>query len=195
MSLFFACTKNEEVVPQFTLKTSDLLDDVDYQIYSLGITDPQANTKQPVVLQTSSKGKSISEEIGSDSYVKLLKSEIPDLDATVFTDFKTKNASTVNFDNKFSMSSKTVKLIGQEELNFVFSVSDINGSWENFYKTYPNSNGYINFSRIGYNTTKTQAVLEIGNFYASLGADGAIVFLQKKNAVWKIVKIQMTWVS
>lgn len=195
MSLFFACSKNEEVETQFTLKTSDMIDDLDYQIYSLVLTKTQTSSKQIVVFQTSSKGMSITEEIGSDTYVNLFKSEIPDLDVSVFADFRTKNVSTVNFDNKFSVSSKTVKLIGEEELRFIFSVSDVNSGWEKFYKTHPNSNGYINFSRIGYNTAKTQAILEIGNFYASLGADGAIIFLQKENAVWKIVKTQMTWIS
>lgn len=195
MSLFFACSKHQEEETHFILKTSDLLDDVDYQIYSTVLTETQANSKQLIVFQTSSKGMSISEEIGSDSYVKFFKSEIPDLDLTVFTDYNRINANAVNFDNKFTVNSKTVKLIGEEELNFIFSIGDINGSWEQFYKKYPNSNGYIRFSRIGYNTDKTWAFLEIGNFYASLGAEGAIVILKKENAAWKIAKIQMTWIS
>lgn len=195
MLLFHACSKNEEEEIQFTLKTSDVLEDVDYQIYSTVLTEPQTNSKQLIVFQTSSKGMSISEEIGSNSYVKFLKSEIPDLDLAVFTDYNRINANAVNFDNKFTVNSKTVKLVGEEELNFIFSGSDVNGGWEKFYKKYPNSNGYTRFSRIGYNTDKTCAVLEIGNFYASLGAGGAIVFLKKENALWKIVKIQMTWVS
>lgn len=195
--LFFACSKNEkeEEEIQFTLKTSDVIDDVDYQIYSLVLTETQAESKQPIVFQTSSKGMSISEDIGSDSYVNFLKSEIPNLDLTVFTNYRRINASTVNFENKFIVNSKTVKLLGEEELNFIFSVPDVNGGWEKFYTKYPSSNGYTRFSRIGYNTDKTMAVLEIGNFYASLGAEGAIVILKKENAAWKIVKIQMTWVS
>lgn len=195
MFLFFACSKNEEAEIQFTLKTSDVLDDVDYQIYSTVLTETQANSKQLIVFQTSSKGMSISEEIGSDSYVKFFKSEIPDLDLTVFTDYNRINANAVNFDNKFTVNSKTVKLVGEEELNYIFSVPDINGGWEQFYKKYPNSNGYTRFSRIGYNTDKTWAFLEIGNFYASLGAGGAIVILIKENTTWKIVKIQPTWIS
>jgi len=195
MFLFFACSKNGEEEIQFTLKTSDVLEDVDYQIYSTVLTETQTNSKQLIVFQTSSKGMSISEEIGSDGYAKFLKSEIPDLDLTVFTDYNRINANAVNFDNKFTVNSKTVKLLGQEELNFIFSVPDVNGGWEKFYTKYPNSNGYTRFSRIGYNTDKTWAVLEIGNFYASLGAGGAIVILKKENTAWKIVKIQPTWIS
>jgi hypothetical protein len=195
MFLFFACSKNGDEEIQFTLKTSDVLEDVDYQIYSTVLTEMQTNSKQLIVFQTSSKGMSISEEIGSDGYAKFLKSEIPDLDLTVFTDYNRINANAVNFDNKFTVNSKTVKLLGQEELNFIFSVPDINGGWEKFYKKYPNSNGYTRFSRIGYNTDKTWAILEIGNFYASLGAGGAIVILKKDNTAWKIVKIQPTWIS
>lgn len=195
MFLFFACSKNGDEEIQFTLKTSDVLEDVDYQIYSTVLTETQTNSKQLIVFQTSSKGMSISEEIGSDGYAKFLKSEIPDLDLTVFTDYNRINANAVNFDNKFTVNSKTVKLLGQEELNFIFSVPDVNGGWEKFYKKYPNSNGYTRFSRIGYNTDKTWAILEIGNFYASLGAGGAIVILKKDNTAWKIVKIQPTWIS
>lgn len=195
--LFFACSKNEENKEevQFALKATDVLDDLDYQIYSLVLTETQTNSKQIVVFQTSSKGMSISEEIGSDTYVNFLKSEISDLDVSVFSDFRTKNATTVNFDNKFMVNSKTVKLIGEEELKSIFSAQDVNGGWKNFYTKYPDSHGHISFSRIGYNTTQTEAVLEIGNFYASLGAEGAIVILKKENSIWKIIKIQATWVS
>lgn len=193
--LFFACSKDKEEETQFTLKTSDVLDDVDYQIYSTVLTGMQIDSKLPIIFQTSSKGMSISEETGSDSYVKFLKSEIPDLDLTVFTDYNRINTNAINFDNKFTVNSKTVKLVGEEELNFIFSVPDVNGGWERFYKKYPDSNGYTRFSRIGYNTDKTWAVLEIGNFYAGLGAEGSIIILKKENTAWKIVKILMTWIS
>jgi len=195
MFLFFACSKNEEEEIQFTLKTADVIDDVDYQIYSTVLTETQTISKQLIVFQTSSKGMSISEETGSDGYAKFLKSEIPDLDLTVFIDYNRINSNAVNFDNKFTVNSKTVKLVGEEELNFIFSVPDINSGWEKFYTKYPESNGYTRFSRIGYNTDKTWAVLEIGNFYASLGAEGTIVILKKENTAWKIVKIRPTWIS
>lgn len=195
MFLFFACSKDKEEETQFTLKTSDVLDDVDYQIYSTVLTGMQIDSKLPIIFQTSSKGMSISEETGSDSYIKFLKSEIPDLDLTVFTDYNRINTNAINFDNKFTVNSKTVKLVGEEELNFIFSVPDVNGGWERFYKKYPDSNGYTRFSRIGYNTDKTWAVLEIGNFYAGLGAEGSIIILKKENTAWKIVKILMTWIS
>jgi hypothetical protein len=195
MFLFFACSKDKEEETQFTLKTSDVLDDVDYQIYSTVLTGMQIDSKLPIIFQTSSKGMSISEETGTDSYIKFLKSEIPDLDLTVFTDYNRINTNAINFDNKFTVNSKTVKLVGEEELNFIFSVPDVNGGWERFYKKYPDSNGYTRFSRIGYNTDKTWAVLEIGNFYAGLGAEGSIIILKKENTAWKIVKILMTWIS
>lgn len=194
MLLFLSCSKNVEET-QFILKASDVIDDVDYQIYSLVLAETQTESKQSIVFQTSTNAISISEETGSDSYAVFFKSVIPDLDLTVFTDYRRINASTVNFENKFKVNSKTIKLIGEEELTSIFSVPDVNGGWERFYNKYPNSNGYTRFSRIGYNTDKTTAVLEVGRFYASLGGSGTIVILKKENAAWKIIRTQMTWIS
>ncbi len=74
-------------------------------------------------------------------------------------------------------------------------VFDINKDWDEFYKRHPNSNGMIDMTRIGFNLDKSQAIVEIGHFYASLGADGLLIYLKYENNVWKIIKTVNTWVS
>lgn len=175
---------------QFELKTPDDIDNVDYQIYSLVLIGTQTESNELIINQRSSEGSSI-----SDYYAKYLKTEVPDLDETVITDYQAKNTHAIHFDRKFTVDSKTVRLIAEEELSYIFSVPDINRGWGNFYTKYPNSKGYTNFSRIGYNADKTEAILEVGSYYASLGAEGKLILLKKENNVWKIVRIQGTWIS
>lgn len=177
-----------------TLETPDAIAALDYQLYSLVLTETQ-NSAKIIVRQKSATSMSIGDASSSDHYANLLKTEIPDLEAVLFSNYRKANAATVNFDNKFSVKTKSVSLIGEKQLVSIFSGSDVNSGWTKFDTTYPNASGYISFSQIGYNSAQTMAILEIGHFYASLGADGAIVILKKESSTWKILKIQATWVS
>jgi hypothetical protein len=124
-----------------------------------------------------------------------VKAEISNIDSTVFTDYIVKNDSVFFLGNLFNIAAKTVSLISEDELNFIFRSQDVNGGWEKFHTLYPNSNGYIQFSRVGFNAGKNQAIFEMGHFYASLGAGGLIVFLRKENNTWRVVQSFYTWIS
>jgi hypothetical protein len=177
-----------------TLETPNMVAALDYQLYSLVLTETQSSAKI-IVKQKSATSISLSDDSSSDTYVNHLKNEFSELESVLFANYRKTNAATVNFDNKFSVKTKSVSLIGEKQLASIFSGSDVNGGWTKFNTTYPDASGYITFSQIGYNSTQTQAILEIGHFYGSLGADGAIVILKKENGAWKILKIQATWVS
>jgi hypothetical protein len=86
-------------------------------------------------------------------------------------------------------------LISEEETDFFFNNPSINKSWETFYKKYPNSNGMIDFTRVGFNADKSQAIVEFGHYYASLGANGSLVYLVKEDNKWVIIKLLYTWIS
>ena len=124
-----------------------------------------------------------------------MKAEISNIDSTVFTDYIAKNDSVFFLGNPFNIPAKTVSLISEDELNFIFGSQDVTGGWEKFHTLYPNSNGYIQFSRVGFNAAKNQAIFEMGHFYASLGAGGLIVFLKKENNTWQVVQSFYTWIS
>jgi hypothetical protein len=56
--------------------------------------------------------------------------------------------------------------------------------WEGFYQRYPNSGGWIELSAVGFNATKTVAVVYMGHHCGSLCGGGGFHVLEKKNGQW-----------
>ena len=179
IALFFVnCdNKGDKLEPEFKLSTADKLDDNEYQIYSLILNEKFTTSNDLVVKQKTSKSISIS---FANGYNQPLKTEFPNLDATIFTTLVENNVSAYNLDNKFSISTKTTTLISSEESLYIFNSKDVNQGWIDFYRKFPNSNGMIEMSRVGFNSDKSQAIVAVGHYYASLGADGLLIYLTKE---------------
>jgi hypothetical protein len=62
------------------------------------------------------------------------------------------------------------------------------GWWENFYKQYPNSGGWIELSAVGFNADKTVAVVYMGHICGGLCGGGRFHVLQKKDGKWAPLK-------
>ena len=187
------CTiKKDNLEPEFKLNPVDTINENEYQIYSLILKEKFVGSKELIIKQSTSI--SISSSF-VNSYYESLKTELPNLDETIFIDFVVKNDSSYHLDNKFIVPAKTVSLITNEETQYLFQAKDINQGWFDFYHKYPDSIGMIDFTRVGLNSAKNQAIVSMGHYYASLGADGVIIYLVKENSSWRIIKTINTWVS
>jgi hypothetical protein len=171
------------------LKSTDIIGDADYQIYSLILNEKFTQTGEFVVKQKTDKLKLIT------TAVEYLKTEIPTIDVSIFTNLADLNESLYTLDNKFVNLNKTITLITNEELISYINTQDVNNFWIEFNKKYPNSGGTIGFSRIGFNAENNQAIVQVENSYASLGGEGALFYLVKENNVWKINSVTLIWVS
>jgi hypothetical protein len=192
LALFSACSMEDNGnKPEFRLKASDNLDDLDYRLYSQVLGELFTDADHLVVNQEVRAG----DIMNNHSFIQSMKEQYPGLDTTVFSDPILLYDSVYYFENNFSVPSKKVSLIPAEEIRNIFNNPDINAGWEEFYRRFPNSNGTISFSRIGYNAGKTQAVISVGNMYASLGGEGFLIFLALENNGWKIRKSILTWIS
>jgi hypothetical protein len=193
LSLITNCNKKEDKEEiEFKLDKADSLDVNEYQIYSLILNEKFTESNDLVVEQKTSGNISIS--IGN-SYYEILRSENQNLDTTVFIDYIAKNDSVYNLGNKFNLQTKSISLISGEEIRYFFNSRDLNKDWNEFYEKYPKSNGIIQFTRVGFNLDKSQAIFELGHYYASLGAEGFLVYLVKENNYWRIIKFINTWIS
>jgi len=192
LALLPQCSKEDSGnSPEFTLRDSDPLDDLDYSLYSLVLEELFTHTNTLVVRQEVRSGG----PINNHSFIQNLKGQYPELDTLVFWDPVLIKDSVYYLENKFSVPSKKVSLVSAEEIQYIFHDSEINDGWEEFYRRYPNSSGTISFSRIAYNPDKTQAMVDMGNIYGSLGGEGRLIFLKLENNEWKIFLIILTWIS
>ncbi len=67
--------------------------------------------------------------------------------------------------------------------------------WQRFYRSYPHSRGFIEFSRVGFNLKREQAVVYIEQFIGDMNAGGKFVFLLKRAGKWIPQYVLGTWVS
>ncbi len=88
-------------------------------------------------------------------------------------------------------NAKSYRIITKEELEKAFK----GAGWEQFYKQYPEAGGYWIFSRPGYNSSRTEAVLSVSHWCGELCGTGHLYFLSKQNGQWKVQNRLMLWIS
>ena len=116
-------------------------------------------------------------------------------------DYEQKNKSSVALEEKFQLKVPIV-LISATERDRIFLVADAgkketpnSKGLDEFHRLYPKSQGFMTLSRIGFNPTKTQALLYIGNLCGGLCGTGQLFLLVREANSWKIQYVATLWVS
>jgi hypothetical protein len=188
-----SCTQdNESVVPVFALQNADSISSEEYAVYSTLLSQSAFSKTQYEVQQSTSTA--IETNYNTAFYAKV-KTDYPNVDTTVFEDYEKVNAQSFNLDNRFKISGKEIRLIASAELGYIFGSQDLNQNWKLFYSRYPDSGGVVEFTRVGFNKDKTQAVAQIICTSASLEASSQLLILAKVNTKWQIASIVSSWQS
>jgi hypothetical protein len=73
------------------------------------------------------------------------------------------------------------------------------GGWTAYYRSYPDSGGYVLLSAVGFDPEKQRAIVYVALQCGALCGEGSHHFMQKANGVWQEVTIpgvlQRRWVS
>ena len=105
-------------------------------------------------------------------------------------DFEKKARNSCNLKSQFA-DGRPYKIIAREELDKIFK----EGSWEDFYKKYPEAGGVWAFSRPGYNSQRNEAVLYVSHACGMLCGTGHLFYLVRQNNQWKVQNRLMLWIS
>lgn len=116
-------------------------------------------------------------------------------------DYDAKNKVPVVLENKFSLETPVV-LLSAADRDKIFHVrgegdkktADPKGM-ENLDRLYSKPQGFMSLSRIGFNKSRTQALVYAGNICGSLCGEGRVFLLVKNGNSWKIKYAATTWVS
>ncbi len=185
-----SCTDDNEP-KQFSLDQPSAIDAEDYAVYTAVISS--FNNSNVVITQKTAFGMSFMEP--DNSYVLTSLSEgNPGFEPEMVTTLIDNNVNPLFLDYSFPISSTHVILVPQAELNYIFN-TDSDNDWMQFYNTFPNANGFNQFSAVAYNADKTKALLETGNVCGSLCGLGTLFYLEKENGIWIIKKTVDTWIS
>jgi hypothetical protein len=67
--------------------------------------------------------------------------------------------------------------------------------WTDYYKKYPDSQGYLALSRIAFSADGNQALFYASNSCGGKCGTGTYVVMEKRDGHWKLVKEIMVWIS
>lgn len=175
------------IVILFSLAISGQKNDSN-EIYSSIINDYK-NFKTIVVSETTSIGHS-----GTSNYkLDVLRKEFKDLKEETLENFKKNNTSSKKLGTKNFQTRKKLILLNDSEKKMIFS-NDEDG-WETFYNKYPKSQGFLTLSNIGFDNSKTQAIVYYGNQSHELSGIGHLAYFKKSNNKWKLIALYELWIS
>src|SRR5262245_20326857 len=165
----------------------------EYLVYS-AILRAEHQADKPirlVVLRTSSQNRLILP--GSDDQKDILKKLSP-LKEETLKSYNSRNNTEVEIEDRFDLTAK-VAIVDRKEISEIFSREGLQTRWELFYRKYPDSGGFIQLSRVGFDAIANQALTFVSHWCGGRCASGTYYFLMKENGEWKIKKQELVWVS
>lgn len=172
------------------------IEDEEYAVYSALInenTDDENVNRSVIIMDQPSPWVGFIDEERKSFYEDLLKSS-PGLMAETVNDLKAKNEEHHLFTRRFNIKRRYV-LVSEKEIEDFFR-EGVGGGWEKFYRKYPKTLGYATFSRVGFNSEKTQALVYQAHHCGGLCGGGSYILLTKTNGVWTIKgSVGPGWVS
>ncbi len=107
-------------------------------------------------------------------------------------DFKGKNIQTYALES-FITQRAAYTIVPEAEINALFSYPD---GWGRFYQHYPDSDGLLVFSRVGFSMHGGQALVYVANQWNNFSGAGLYVLLNKADdGAWEISQTVRVWHS
>lgn len=163
----------------------------DEAVFTLLIESAESNkqdTRHPRLLLNLATGKSVT---AADQWSHLPPKQRPSFETIAsFNELVGHSCSIAQPPN----SGGILRLISQDELAPLFQAG-VAAGWKAFYKKYPGFDGYTEFSAVGYNPKRDEALVHIEGHCAPLCSVGSIALLRKKNTEGKTVATVLEWIS
>ena len=118
---------------------------------------------------------------------------LPEVGVDTFGDYLLKNRRCASLSESSDLRIKYVVIPDEEVMDVIRS--EDTGGWEAFYRKYPNSIGFLTFSRIGFNAEVNQALVYTGRYYGIRKGAGIHVLLSKRDGSWVVTRKSRAWRS
>jgi len=160
--------------------------DEEYEIYATAITQKyvQAKTKTLVIEERTFR---YDFAIDNDEPWRDKPKGLT-IDPSAVDDYETRNSQKWLLNKASFKLPVKFNLITDLDLRAIFHGNWGELEWTAFYRKYPDSDGFVMLSRIGFNTQHTQALLYLGSRCGPGCSDLHFLFLEKANGVWTTKK-------
>jgi hypothetical protein len=173
-----------------TPPTSAVADE--YAVYEAVIESLYLTEDTELIVIRDRTATDVSPNESLDSEVEYIREELGTaIELETLDDYRAKNRGSHRLDAVLSLDVPCV-LLSEAELVEIFEQG---GGWNQFYKIYPNSQGMMTLSRVGFDAQIDQALVYIGNQADYKAGRGYFVLLTKKGGVWTIDDIVIAWIS
>jgi hypothetical protein len=178
-------TPADAPTPQYSREAEE------YAVYSAIIQTRYIDTQKPalIVIHDQTTLDYFPGEL--DEHLKSIRQGLPDLTDEVSADFEAQNKQPQPLKPLFTISVKYV-FISEQEFQTTFKRQD---GWDIFYAKYPNSQGHMHLSGVGFNPQMDMALVYVDNMRYSLAGEGHYVLLKKVNGQWTVQDQTMVWIS
>ena len=154
ISIFLcSCNKNNQVnqTLHFSLLPADSLTRVEKLLYQSLFTAKENYTEAIIVCQ----------QTRNSIYIPFasLVNDNPQIDTAIIDFYLMANDTSNLLDSILFSETTGIRLVPEAEVDYLTKNPEFNYSWDKFYERYPNANGIIELSMIGFNTDSTQALV------------------------------------
>jgi len=172
--ILFNCERNKDNITGY-IENRETGSTQEYFVYSTILNSFQDIPNPVFVLSDSTVYYDLSDNID------YIKEHFPDLqDETI--------------DTYLTINQQNIELMNIPDLEVTCYLIDYENAYQ-WNELYKNADALIHFSQIGFNANKDQALVYFSDYSAPLSASGNLLFLNKKNIGWIIVKSLMLWIS
>ncbi len=129
--------------------------------------------------------------ISGEHSITYIQEQLPQVDPETIADLQAKNQESYALQDLFPPEVEGVVFISREEVDAFFE----DGGWDAFYEKYPQANGIIEVSRVGFNSAGDEALVYVGNQHDYLAGAGFLVWMEKVDRQWVEKERIMLWIS
>lgn len=112
------------------------------------------------------------------------------LDSSTYSDFLNRNTNSHQIES-IKLAKQNIIYIPDSIQNSIFN----NGGWKEFNKCYPNTIGFVEFSAIGFNRNKTQALIYYRQMSDLPYGNGYYLLYNLENGIWNKKQSKLGWTS
>jgi hypothetical protein len=156
----------------------------EYAIYAALIGKPTVKT---LVIED----QTVKHTLSADD-VSNLKQQFSSISQETIDDFVRKNAKSHQLTKSFDIKLEYA-LISKEKIGQIFKSGP--AGWDEFYRQFPDSGGYLSLSRAGLNTNGDQALVYVERSCGELCGTGSYQLLVKNDQGWAVQKRYVSWMS
>ena len=157
---------------------------MEYDVIALVLERFKYDPKRMLIFDDILKPCSARVRVGTDG-TGLSKLELEE----VFNDCASKENAKVDG----TQLRRAIRPIPESDYRSFFDQRGCEIGWKAFYTKYPKSQGYVRFSRVGFNKDKNFALVEFSYVKECLDGEGHLFLMRRNSDGWKIVSETSVW--